>query len=211
MLARFWYYQQIGKVSLRVSFKINHIFFKYRNYVEAKKAYVNALKYEPENKNVLRDLALLQNQLGEWEEFAETRRKIVVLTPQINNWIAYCLAVYLTKDYKLCNTIFDSIDEILGVNPLESLKGNELNELYIFRTTLIEQTDGAKKAIKFITKNKKYILDETRYLEIIIKLYLKNNQKSKALESIHDLLKINPCNAEYYKLVFQAKDFDIEN
>ena len=99
----------------------------------------------------------------------------MVLTPMINNWIAYCLAVYLTKDYKLCNTIFESITEILGTNPLETLKGNEINELFIFRTNLIEQNDGPKKAIKFILKNKKYILDETRYLEMIVKLYLKNN------------------------------------
>ena len=99
---------------------------------------MNAIKYEPENKNALRDLALLQNQLGEYEEFAETRRKIVVLTPVINNWVAYLLAVYLTKDYKLCTTIFESIAEQLGDTPNELLKGNEINELYIFRTTLIE-------------------------------------------------------------------------
>ena len=97
------------------------------------------------------------------------------------------------------------------MNPLESLKGHELNELYIFRTTLLEQCEGAKKAIKFIVKNKKYILDETRYLEIITRLYLKNNQKGKALESVNELIKINPYNAEYYKWVFEAQNVDMQN
>jgi N-alpha-acetyltransferase 15/16, NatA auxiliary subunit len=48
-------------------------------------------------------------------------------------------------------------------------------------------------------------------LESLIKLYLKNNQKAKALESVNELIKINPYNAEYYKLVFQAKGLDVEN
>lgn len=134
-----------------------------------------------------------------------------MLTPILNNWVAYCLAVYLTKDYKLCMTIFETITALLGANPLESLKGNELNELYIFRTTLLEQVEGAKKALKFITKNKKYIVDETRYLEITIKLYLKNNQRGKALESVNELIKINPYNAEYYKLAFEANGYDMQN
>ena len=32
----------------------------YRNYEDAKKAYANALKYDPNNQNVLRDLGQLQ-------------------------------------------------------------------------------------------------------------------------------------------------------
>jgi hypothetical protein len=32
----------------------------YRKPVEARKAFLNALKYDPENKNILRDLSLLQ-------------------------------------------------------------------------------------------------------------------------------------------------------
>lgn len=54
-------------------------------------------------------------------------------------------------------------------------------------------------------------MDETRYLEITIKLFLKNNQKSKALESVNQLIKINPYNAEYYKFVFEANGIDAQN
>lgn len=64
---------------------------------------------------------------------------------------------------------------MLGNTPLEQLKAHEVNELYLFRTNLLEKAEGAKKAIKFITKQKKFIKDETRYLETITRLYLSNN------------------------------------
>ena len=46
----------------------------FRNYDEARKAYINALKYDNNNQNVLRDLALLQVHCKDYEGFAESRR-----------------------------------------------------------------------------------------------------------------------------------------
>ena len=46
----------------------------FRNYDEARKAYLNALKYDANNQNVLRDLGQLQVQLRDFEGYAETRR-----------------------------------------------------------------------------------------------------------------------------------------
>lgn len=50
-----------------------------RNYGEARKAYLNALRYDKENQNVLRDLGQLQVQLRDYEGYAETRRRILVV------------------------------------------------------------------------------------------------------------------------------------
>jgi len=54
-----------------------------RSYLEAKKAYLNALKYDKDNQNVLRDLAYLQAQLKDYDGFAESRRQIMILKPGI--------------------------------------------------------------------------------------------------------------------------------
>jgi peptide alpha-N-acetyltransferase len=40
-----------------------------KNYDEARKAYVNALKYQPTNQNVLRDIGQLQVQLRDYEGY----------------------------------------------------------------------------------------------------------------------------------------------
>ena len=68
---------------------------------------------------MLRDLALLQVQLKDYEGHAETRRKMVVTKAQnLQNWIAYLVAVFTTKDFKVCCDIWDSIMQILGEDPL---------------------------------------------------------------------------------------------
>ena len=52
MLACLWYSSQRKQV-----YYITYInTYIYRNYEEARKAYMNALKYDPQNQNVLRDL-----------------------------------------------------------------------------------------------------------------------------------------------------------
>jgi peptide alpha-N-acetyltransferase len=49
-----------------------------KNYDEARKAYLNALRYDAGNANVLRDLGQLQVHLRDYEAYAETRRQLLV-------------------------------------------------------------------------------------------------------------------------------------
>jgi peptide alpha-N-acetyltransferase len=71
-----------------------------KNYDEARKAYLNALKYDPANQNVLRDLGQLQVQLRDYEGYAETRRQILVSKSTVQlNWITYAVSLFLAKDY----------------------------------------------------------------------------------------------------------------
>ena len=71
-----------------------------KNYDEARKAYLNALKYDPANQNVLRDLGQLQVQLRDYEGYSETRRQILVSKPSVQlNWITYAVGIFLAKDY----------------------------------------------------------------------------------------------------------------
>lgn len=110
-----------------------------KKFDDARKAYINALKSDETNQNVLRDLSLLQIQLKDYEGHAETRRKMVVTKAQnLQNWTTYLVAVFMTKDYKVCCEIWDSIMQILGDDPLSHLKLHELNELFLFRVKIFE-------------------------------------------------------------------------
>ena len=82
----------------------------FRKYDEARKAFLNALKYDNKNCNVLRDLGLLQMSLNDYAGYSESRRIIAVEKPTIlSNWVQYCVGVYLTKNYDLALEIFESI------------------------------------------------------------------------------------------------------
>ena len=57
---------------------------------------MNALKYDPTNQNVLRDLGQLQVQLRDYEGYSETRRQILVGKSGVQlNWITYSVALFL--------------------------------------------------------------------------------------------------------------------
>jgi hypothetical protein len=80
------------------------------------------------------------------------------------------------------------------------MKPHEVSELYLFKVTILMEMGDVKKAIKFMTKKttEKAIMDDVHKNEILAKLFLKNNQKPKAIECLETLLRLNSCNSEYY-------------
>jgi len=113
--------------------------------------------------------------LKDYDGFAESRRKMVVAqAAHLSNWTSYIIAAFLAKDYNLSLTIWDSIVEILGDDPLQKAKLNELNELYLFRVKIFEAMGDCKKGVKFILKYKIFIVDDVRRNEALVRMYLVN-------------------------------------
>ena len=125
----------------------------------------------------------------------------------ITNWIVYYISLFLSKNYETALEVFDSI---IGQYSEDKtcLKPHEVSELYLFKVNILIEMGENKKAIKFMTKKttEKAIMDDVRKNEILVKLYLQNNQKTKAIECLEHLLKLNSCNAEYYKQILEAKE-----
>lgn len=72
------------------------------NYKEATKCYLNALRIDSTNANIMRDLSWLQVQMRDFLPFIETRRQILNSRPGIRtNWTAYAVACYLSGEYKI--------------------------------------------------------------------------------------------------------------
>lgn len=67
-----------------------------RNFLEAIRCYQQALKIDPENINILRDMAVLQVHIRELEEHQETRRALLLNKSSLPvNWVAFCVAEHL--------------------------------------------------------------------------------------------------------------------
>jgi len=67
-----------------------------RNYLMAIACYKNALKYDPENVNILRDLAVLQVHVRELDLHQETRRTLLMNKSNLPvNWVAFAVAEHL--------------------------------------------------------------------------------------------------------------------
>jgi peptide alpha-N-acetyltransferase len=72
------------------------IYRKEKDYDQARRAYLNALKYNPDNDNVMRDLCQMQMHLRDFPGFMETRRQVLVKNSgSRENWTAFALGCFL--------------------------------------------------------------------------------------------------------------------
>ena len=77
--------------------------------VFAGQCYQQALKKDPNNLQILKDLSALQVQRRNFDGFTETRRKILLLkTNNRNNWLAYAIGNQLNGDVGKAIDVLDS-------------------------------------------------------------------------------------------------------
>ena len=77
---------------------------------EALKAYLKAHSLDQKNQQVLRDMAQLQIQLGDFEGYLESRIKLLEQkSDQLQNWIGRGVAEYLVGHYQTCFNLFERV------------------------------------------------------------------------------------------------------
>ena len=81
---------------------------------EAKSAYLSSLRLDDSNMTVLRDLATVQHNLGDWTGFAESRRKYMLKNPQIVNWCSFLWGLYKAEDFDNALQCLDSTLEVVA-------------------------------------------------------------------------------------------------
>ncbi|CAM9754442.1 unnamed protein product, partial [Discosporangium mesarthrocarpum] len=132
-----------------------------RNYGEAIKCYLNALRIEPENMQILRDLANLQIQIREVKGFLETRRRILKLKSNLQaNWMAYAVANHRMGEMK---TAVEAIDAFI-----KSFKGEEeeklderytTSELMMFKNQALSESGMFEEAFQHLDECKGKVMD----------------------------------------------------
>lgn len=113
-----------------------------RNYEEAAKCYTNALKFDPENMQILRDLASIQTQLRQYDALVETRLKILSMRPTLPvNWVSLAVSLCLAKDSASADLTISQYLEFIQSSG--TVKPKDLAHLYNFKLTLHEYYDVA--------------------------------------------------------------------
>ena len=128
-----------------------------RNYKEAIKCYLNALRINKGNQNILRDLSWLQIQLRDHQAFVKTRRTILEGKPTLRtNWVAAAMAHYEAKDY---STAFDVITKCNSLK-LEEVGEYEWGELLFLQNLCLEKQGKFDEAIDHLKKNEAKFVDK---------------------------------------------------
>lgn len=179
-----------------------------RNYNEAIKCYRNAIRIDPENLQILRDLYLLQVQMRDLKGFAETRRTMLTLKPNNrNNWIGFAIAHHLVGNYQMA---IDIIDKYFSTLDGESVPNYEDSEIYLYQNQLIEEAGDAEKALAHLEENESQITDTLAWRQKRGQFLLQLERYDEARAVFEELLEINFDNEEYQRGVqcslLQRKD-----
>lgn len=167
-----------------------------KNNVEAAKCYTQALKFEPNNIQVLRDSCNLFLHSRELKLHKEMRRKFLLSKAGIlANYSGFALACHLTGDLVEANEAIDSLLELAHVD--RSVTQIDYTNIFIYKAQLLREMGKHQELLDMINTNEDKILTTTFKLESRAWGYLKLNQFSKARIEIDKLLKLRPDNEQY--------------
>lgn len=103
-------------------------------YDEAIKCYRNALKWDRDNIQILRDLSMLQIHMRDLEGYRDTRYQLFMLRPAPKvSWIGYAMAYHLLKDFDMAVSILDalhktSVDTPSSNNAVDNTNASRSNQ-----------------------------------------------------------------------------------
>lgn len=171
-----------------------------RDYREAIKCYRCALRIDPENIQILRDLSLLQAQMRELSGFVETRRQLLTLKPSHrNNWIGFAIAHHINHEPDMAVNILNAYEGTLEEDFPPDSERYEHSEMLLYKATVLEEAGQSEKALEELSKKEGKIVDKLGLREHRASLYLQINRSSEAEEIYQKLLEVNPDNYHYYE------------
>lgn len=181
-----------------------------RDYREAAKAYLNALKFDKDNQQILRDLALLQVQIRNYEGLEETRRQLLTVKPnQRNNWIGFALSFHLLGNYNTAVSVLDTYQDTLKQSSQPEDR-YEASELILYKNFILEESAQYQVALSHLDENAQRIVDRIALREARARLLSALQLHDQAAVEIRNLLALNPDNHTYIRAL-QACEIKCQN
>ncbi|KDR72571.1 hypothetical protein GALMADRAFT_252705 [Galerina marginata CBS 339.88] len=173
-----------------------------KNYEEALKSYTQALRFDKDNMNLLRDSAQLQTQLRLFDNLVDTRHNILKLRPnQRQNWIALAVAHHLNGNPMEARMVLEHYQRSLKNVPDYDI---EHSETLIYYVHILEEVGDLSEALSVLDSSSKSrsIVDRTAILEIRARL-LSKLKSPDAEEAWRALIEHNPDNYGSYRGYFE--------
>ncbi|BFZ58460.1 hypothetical protein PYCC9005_005522 [Savitreella phatthalungensis] len=169
-----------------------------RAWEEAMKAYVNALRFEPEQQVILRDLANIQAQLRVYPGLVETRKALLKRTPDDRSaTTALAVAYHLAGDPKAADRVLEAFEtDKLLVKPRNS---PEHSMVTLYHNTVIAATGDIDRALTHLNLTGGAILDKLELKERRAKYALALGRYEDAQKYYLSLLDINPDCYAYFR------------
>uniref|UniRef100_A0A5B7AM12 Putative N-alpha-acetyltransferase 16, NatA auxiliary subunit n=1 Tax=Davidia involucrata TaxID=16924 RepID=A0A5B7AM12_DAVIN len=169
-----------------------------REYREAIKCYRNALKIDPDNIEILRDLSLLQAQMRDLAGFVETRQQLLTLKPNHRmNWIGFAVAHHLNSNGTKAVDILEAYEGTLEDDYPPDNERCEHGEMLLYKISLLEECGSLERALEELHKKESKIVDKLAYKEQEVSLLVKLGHLEEGEKLYRMLLFMNPDNYRY--------------
>ncbi|KAH0876324.1 hypothetical protein HID58_073686 [Brassica napus] len=183
-----------------------------REYREAIKCYRNALRIDPDNLEILRDLSLLQAQMRDLSGFVETRQQLLTLKPNHRmNWIGFAVSQHLNSNASKAVEILEAFEGTLEDDYPPENELCEHTEMILYKVSLLEESGAFDKALEELHRKESKIVDKLSYKEQEVSLLSKLGRLEEAKKLYRVLLSINPDNYRYYEGLQKCLELYSEN
>ncbi len=137
-----------------------------RNYNEAIKAYKQALRIDPENLQILRDLSMLQIQMRDLSGFEVTRNQLLTLKPNAKiNWMAFALSRHMNGELDGAVKVIDTYMGTLTEGSAELGRCFDSSELALYKNSILaEMPDNYKEALHHLSVCEGVVVDRGAWL-----------------------------------------------
>ena len=179
-----------------------------RNYPEAIKSYINALRHDKENLQILRDLSLLQVHVRDYDGFQETRATLLRLKGTMkSNWVSLSIAYYLLGQMDAASNILAKYDESEKLGDAKKEKEEkeltaearfENSEYHIFKMILLEKGGKMDEAKAFLEEHEDVIVDKHFVMEKRAAYALAMDKYDDADKLYLELTDRNPEDTQYF-------------
>ncbi|OMJ19894.1 N-alpha-acetyltransferase 16, NatA auxiliary subunit [Smittium culicis] len=164
-----------------------------KKYPDAIRCYLQALKRDPDNLQIYRDLAFLQAQSRNYEDLIQTRIKILnISNPNTALWIGLAIAYHLNNNYFKAIEIIDN-----NFDPTKIDSEYSASEIYLYKSKLLMLAGENQEAKEFLSSVSDKVLDKPslQSFKAQVNLSLDHNDEAKTIYL--DLLSTNCDNLEY--------------
>ncbi|KAG2124195.1 NMDA receptor-regulated protein 1-domain-containing protein [Suillus clintonianus] len=193
-------------------------------YEDALKSYIQALKFDKDNFNILRDTAVLQTQTRQFEGLVETRHNLLRLRPyNRHHWVGLAVAYQLNGNLAEAKQVLEYIEGFLrNVGPYDV----EFSELLMYHVRILEDMGDFQSAVDMLQSHDRAkggsVLDRMAGTEMKARLFAKLKESNaddernttwteKADAAWRWLLSQNADGYEYYKGFLANQGIDLAN
>lgn len=177
-----------------------------REYHAAAKAYLNALRLDSGNAQILRDLALLQVHIRDFPGLLETRHQLLMSKPGLRiNWAGLAVANHLSGDTGTAVRVIDSY--------ISSFKDNEsadpdsdyqASEVVLYKAMLLEEGGDLAATVAHLDAVRGVVVDSVQWRERRARVLHRLGRFVAAEADLRHLLDLNPDNRAYHAALHAA-------